>query len=410
MLVKTVGAILAMLGAATALHVSIKAQFDLKDAATVSIAPAVNGNDNSNVFVTTFAAFGGDSSYILPDFRSSFSAASLKTIDTSVAWPNEAKACPFNSSLATIAGGFFANPSKATGRVSLLAVDSDTGLKGAEVQVTQDKKEYFYHHAEWVSVGARLQGLVSARVTVPTVGAAQGELVLLTPSNDDYLHATWTESVLISGPDVFFTVADITNNGSVTVIAAQFFTAKALVLYDFGNSIVNATGGTAYTIDDSEDAGFFDVQFVDVNGDGNRDVLATTNTASGKGGVFVYQLTGDYRRGPSAWSKHELATGYKPFLPFLPGRGAPGSVSTFFPNGANITKPWILLSGDDAGTASLLVPSSEDASSWTYQQTFLYNSTGTVGSPVAVNGGDGLIDVVVPDYHQGKMLWLNVAN
>ena len=363
------------------------------------------------MFITTFAAFDPDASYLLSNYASNFNAASLTTIDTTVVWPNEALAAPFNTSIVSLAGGFFANPAKATGRVSLRAVNAATGTVGREIQVSQDKTGYFYHHIEWTPVSTRLNALVSARVKVPTVGQAQGELVLMVPSGNDYMTSTWTETVVATGPDVFFTLADLEGKGNIVVIASQYFTAKALMLYDCQGSLLNCSDANvkSYVIDDAAEAGFFSVTYVDVNDDGKLDVLATTNTNTGKGGVYVYELAGDYRQGASAWTKHELATGYTPTLPFLPGRGAPGAISTFSPPSSAEAgaKPWLLVSGDDAGTVSVLVPSSSSASDWGYQQSFIYNSTGTVGSPVAVVTDAG-VDVIVPDYVQNKLVWLSL--
>eukprot|EP00045_Choanoeca_perplexa_P005105 m.43522 g.43522 ORF g.43522 m.43522 type:complete len:417 (+) comp12931_c0_seq1:90-1340(+) len=404
-----------VLGAVAAMAWSVKTngEFPLKHAATASLAPT-SSNTTASVFITTFAAFDPDASYVLPNYASNFNAASLTTIDTTVVWPNEAAAAPFNTSIITLAGGFFANPGKATGRVSLRAVDAATGAVGMAVQASQDKTGYFYHHVEWTPLSSRLNALVSARVKVPTAGKAQGELVLLTPSSNDYLTASWTESVVATGPDVFFTLADLESKGNTVVIASQYFTAKALMIYDCQGPLVNCSDATvqSYVIDNSEKAGFFSVTYVDVNNDGQTDVLATTNTATGKGGVFVYVAISDYRQGPGAWVKHELATGYVPTLPFLPGRGAPGSISTFAPPSNTMAsgKPCLLVSGDDAGTVSVLTPNSGKPSDWGYTQTFIYNTTGTVGSPVAVATAEGGVDVIVPDYAQNKMVWLTLLS
>jgi hypothetical protein len=390
--------------------VTTKGEFPLKHAATTSLVPS-SANSNACIFITTFAPFDPDASYLLSNYASNWNAASLTTIDTTVVWPNEAAAAPFNASLVTLAGGFLANPAKATGRVSLRAVNVAAGTVGLETQVSQDKDGYFYHHVEWTPVSTRLNALISARVKVPTVGQAQGELVLLLPDSNDYMHTTWTETVVATGPDVFFTLADLEGKGNVLVIASQFFTSKALMIYDCQGSLFNCSDANvkSYVVDNAEEAGFFSVSYVDVNNDGKLDILATTNTATGKGGVFVYESAGDYRQGASAWIKHELATGYKPTLPFLPGRGAPGNISPFSPPATALasTKPWLLVSGDDAGTVSVLVPVSTSSSDWSYDETFIYNSTGTVGSPVAV-ATDAGVDVIVPDYVQNKMVWLSL--
>ena len=37
------------------------------------------------------------------------------------------------------------------------------------------------------------------------------------------------------------------------------------------------------------------LQHVDLNGDGKKDLLATTNTANGKGAVYAFELVGDFK-------------------------------------------------------------------------------------------------------------------
>ena len=40
---------------------------------------------------------------------------------------------------------------------------------------------------------------------------------------------------------------------------------------------------------DPDKAPFFSVAWVDVNGDGKKDLLASTNEANGRGGVYAYE-------------------------------------------------------------------------------------------------------------------------
>ena len=49
--------------------------------------------------------------------------------------------------------------------------------------------------------------------------------------------------------------------------------------------------------------------------------------------------------------RHILAKGYQPqgLVPFLPGKGAPGSSRAFQPHTNATGKPWIMVSGDDSG-------------------------------------------------------------
>ena len=108
-------------------------------------------------------------------------------------------------------------------------------------------------------------------------------------------------------------------------------------------------------------------------------MLATTNAANGHGGVIVYELTGNFTQGSSAWTKHVLATGFKPTLPWLPGRGAVGSVEVFAldPSASpTACRPALALSGDDGAFVSILVANEARSASWSYTDFVVYNSTG----------------------------------
>merc|ERR1711907_202305 len=106
---------------------------------------------------------------------------------------------------------------------------------------------------------------------------------------------------------------------------------------------------------------------------------------SGKGAVYGYRLIADFRRGPEAWERHTLATGYKPLHKLLPGQGSPGTAYAFHISAANSTNtpmespdvtrqqtsesaveyPVILVSADDGGWFDLLTRTAP----WTYRVT-----------------------------------------
>lgn len=381
--------------------------FPLEHAATVTSRSQVA----SSLLVTTFGAFGADASYLLANLSlSTFDKANLRVIDTSVDWPNEAQDIPqpaianwFGSgNWITVAGGFFANPAKATGRVTAINLDS-----GTEIQLSTDKKGYFYHHVEWLPLGTNTSQLfaVAARVHVPDVGTSHGELVYFAKEGD-----TWQTHVLFQGPDVHFMAANL-GEKTFCFVATEYFTAKAMKAYCCPKDnwlACSAEDVQTYVVDDQEDAGFFDCHFADVNGDGKRDILAITNAANGHGAVIVYEQIAAPSGGAAAWSKHVLQSGYIPTLPYLPGRGAPGAVTPFLvPSSA--CKQSLLLSGDDGAFVSMIQFASCDATDWTTTQTFIYNSTGTIGSPAIVSIADSSVQVIVPDYSKNQMLWLNVS-
>jgi hypothetical protein len=104
--------------------------------------------------------------------------------------------------------------------------------------------------------------------------------------------------------------------------------------------------------------------------------------------VFVYEQpeSSSALYDAAAWTMHTVSTGYAPFPKKIsgPGRGSPGSVTTFHPrttttssgssgsSGGGGDYPSILVSGDDGGFVSILTPdlsSASDAGSWNYTYT-----------------------------------------
>ncbi len=105
-----------------------------------------------------------------------------------------------------------------------------------------------------------------------------------------------------------------------------------------------------------------------MNGDGKKDILATTNGSNGKGAVFAFELVGKYEDGPSAWKKYVISSGYTPTNTWAPGAGAPGSAFAFHPSTKHDSnaKPYIIVSADDGGLVDLLTPNTNESNDWSY--------------------------------------------
>lgn len=334
----------------------------------------------------------------------------VEVLATDTVWPNQANIVKNGSQVLT-ADGFFVSSKKSTGSVEIFDVSRFPLIK--KTKVSEDRKANFYHRAFYMDVDKDgVSDIVAARSykSFNPLAKPEGEIMWFKPPSST--SGTWTTHYLTTpqglGPGVGFEQADLDGDGKMEFVAAQFFTAKALSVWACENSkwseCENGEGVSSYIIDEVGDS-FFNVQWIDLNNDGKKDLLATTNTANGKGAVYAYELKGDFRNGPAAWIKHTLATGYKPLKIFPPGQGSPGTAHAFKVQDNSDDKPAILVSADDGGWVDILFAVSTNATDWTYSQNRLTTSTGTVGtvSPPMDVTGSGKKVFFVPLYAESKV-------
>ena len=218
---------------------------------------------------------------------------------------------------------FFVSPFKSTGSVNLLDVSAfdPSNINTKKIKISTDRSGNFYHHAEWLDVNGdgRLDVLAArAFKSMNPFSHPESDLVWLEQPPEGAA-GKWIEHQITgkAGPGVAFTVVDLDGDGKVEVVAAQFFVKQQLSVWwceeQFWSECVNGTGVKSAVIDDAEKAPYFNVAFVDLNNDGKKDLLATTNEANGKGAVFGFELpVGGFDKPGAKWAKHRIATGYKP--------------------------------------------------------------------------------------------------
>lgn len=86
-----------------------------------------------------------------------------------------------------------------------------------------------------------------------------------------------------------------------------------------------------------------------------------------------------------------------------PNQASPGNANAFHPITKDTkSKPWIVLSGDGAEKAFMVVPQSTSASNWTYTMQTIITTGCTVGQ-IAVSDVnlDGYADFFVPAFEKG---------
>ena len=403
-------------------------EFPLKNAAVATFDSTYpsNAQNGPALLLTTFSPFGKDGVYAVTNVKDVLAnptkAVNMTTLDGNAIWPNMVSPVPVGAipgttsteSFVLTAGGFFVSPSKSTGSINLLDVSSSGSV--IKTEISTPVKGNFYHQAEWTDIdGDGTLDIIAARAykSMNPFSKATAELVWLKPPTAR--NGIWEEQSLTgkNGPGVAFCLTDVNNDGKTEVVAAQFFVAQQLSIWycdgDQWSDCINGTNVKELIIDDSEKAPFFAVEYTDLNGDGVKEILATTNTANGKGAVYIYEASSTLsstRMEDIKWKKTKIADGYKPMgLPF-PGKGAPGRASSFKIH-VNDTKKAILVSGDDGGVVDLLVledDNEEGVTSWNYNKIRVLNSTGTVGSPDIMDiDGDGWAEIAVPLFAEKKV-------
>lgn len=386
-------------------------------AVTTFVNAGVLDPENPVVLATSFSTSASDNFIImLKDFVFTTPSATIVSVDDDVLWPNQADPVDnnviINQPAGIIgAGGFFVSvpfgQSFSTGSVDLYFQNSSSA-SFSKTQISTDKTGYFYHEASFIDVnGDGISDVMGARCYVPKFGGSRkSELVVMTQPTDG--SDEWDSTVVFNnGPDVSFVIVDLDNDGNNQVIATEYFVNQRLALYSCTNgdwiNCADGNGVTNLVIDDSEGT-MFNIFQVDLNGDGVKDFLVTSQGDSGKGKVLAYELPSEGWSTPDAvWPKHELADGYAPLKPF-PGSGSPGTAVSF-PSPIGGVKPWIVVSADDGGWVDLLVPTTDDqVDDWSYNKTRIVQSDGTVGTPAIGDlDNDGIPELIVPLYNENRI-------
>lgn len=275
-------------------------------------------------------------------------------------WPNSltvVNRSVFGFTAIALGDGFLV-PSHTTGGVYVMEASLEPQTLKQPAKLTQDKKGWFYHQAEFL----------------------------------DVFSAPWAEESLGFGPDFLFCMKPGKN---FALVAPEYITGKVVYWY-------RKDGQMATRILDHSIGPGFSCSWEDLNNDGQIDLLVT-NHAMRNGSVFAYTFSSEEIESATL-TRHTLASGFQP-VKVKQGSASPGDAVAFRPRVAETTsKPWIFVSGDNSNSIFLLQPSSESADDWHYVTSKVADLGGDVGRPsIADVDADGLADIFVPLYDARKV-------
>lgn len=405
-----------------------------------------------------------------------------------ITWPNDVETAPDGMlpfAALVIPQGFHTAP--VPGRLSLINLDDPERREYLVHQSTQSgafttpldpqNSPRFYHKVVFADMDADgLKDIVTVRAgfRVGRNGHPPfGELVYFkNPGAALKPDVPWQEVILYGGPatqylgpDIDIYAADFDNDGSVELVTTTFFatgqkpsTGGTITLFgapDGGSwKDVNALQNRLPKVKIiSADQGFpFGTEVVDLNNDGRLDILATNHqgdnctpatSSAVPGRVYALEMPADGDLFNSPWTTHILKDNIRP-QPSPPGtrppgRLTPGQASSFFPVKflEGLTKPHIVVGGDEAGKVWVLAPKkTADSSNWEYDSAVIFdinafygeNTTqtrltdpqrfgrtmSTVGKPAVGYSGNGsfaVAEIYVPVYegkaiHKFRYRWL----
>lgn len=304
-----------------------------------------------------------------------------------------------------VPGGFLV-PSKENGGIyyyHFTSKDRSQVTENPPYEITlnsQGKIKWFYHRVKLVDVsGDNKTDILTCRSYKPLIGKTQTQLVAFILDSESKLF--FEKVILNDACDIFFDVADLDNDGRFEIVAAGFFISKINLIYsdEPDNSFIN--GNVKIKTIDSEAGKLFDVKVVDLDKNGNKEILATNhqgNKDKPEGRLFYYRLEGsDIRK--SKWSYHLIYNNF-PVLKTGIQQAAPGGAKAFYPNlnEEKTSRPYILVSGDGAEKAYLFEPTDTNPVQYDLIWSQLYSGFTVGGTGISDVDGDGINEFIIPIY------------
>ena len=413
------------------------------DGLTINSFFNVNFVQYGNKYVPSFPPFAPDQVGRICNMSNvdphNFQATNFeKLTGNKTVWPNDSQripdgVLPFEGLI--VPQGFLS--AGVPGRLSIIRLDTPDRTEYIVHQSTRNSslppespgnKPRFYHRVLFHDMDDDgLLDIVTVRGSFG-VGASSyppnfAELVYFSNPGESIDPVTpWQEVVLYggplvgyNGPDIDLEMYDFEGDGVPEIVATHFYTGGGTIFPPINGKIalygapVNQTWASvnANSIDTlprvatiSDNQGFpFEIDIIDLNADGKVDILATNHQSTDcsqnptiPGRVYALQQPASGDIFNDIWPVRVLVDHLLP-QPDMYGvsRSAPGHVVQFYLNGK---RPWILVSGDQAGKVWLMKPKGRG---WSYETNVIFDINdyyGPLTTQTVVNPGGYIISTI----------------
>ena len=382
-------------------------KFKLNDAAFVNMGKFEDSEDF--MLISTFKAIGNGHIYIVPGVKEAVESGDVSSLDpvkldtSSFEWPNNIEVVPqdvFGERAILVPDGFLV-PGHKNGGLHIVRMDESDITKTTEtVKITEKVRNYdwFYHKGVWLDLnGDGRKDLLTARSNAKK---GDGELLWLEqPEGGLDSGEYWTEHILCNCADVNFDVVELPEYKYEVVVFTAHFFDEALRVQRV--STVDGSLIESKTIDDENILSAYNVAVVDLNSDGNKQLLVNNHeTKDKKTGIWAYEFPNDIMN--DEWTRQTIASDFHNAFSLTVPNMSPGYTYAIYPNGYHKNeRAHILVAGDGDHKAHALYPSG-DSSVFEYTDTVFSDAKGTVGAMTFSDlDEDGWQEVWVANYDKG---------
>ena len=154
-------------------------------------------------------------------------------------------------------------------------------------------------------------------------------------------------------------------------------------------------------IDDSTILAAYSIALVDLNGDGNKELLVNNHeTKESTNGIWAYTLPEDGDLMNGEFVKKTIATNFNVVFNLFVPQMSPGFPYAIWPNGYKEgERAHIFVAGDGDQSAHDLYPTGDNPEDFGYTDVLIENAHGTVGALAFSDlDQDGWIEIWMPNY------------